>query len=173
MITFYAPQDPYGCFSNFSRHEVRIQGRVWQTSEHFFQAMKYSPHRPDLVDLVHQAKTPGRAAALGRDRAYPIRADWDSPINPVYGVDDWVVDDGRGLAHAFERNKDYVMYEVVKAKFTQNDECKKTLLSTGEEPLIEDALHDPYWGWGSSKTGINRLGKLLMVVRHELQHAPL
>jgi len=61
------------------------------------------------------------------------------------------------------------MYQVVLAKFTQHEKLGQALLATGDAPLIENALHDPYWGWGASRTGINRLGKILMAVRLELQ----
>lgn len=40
-IKFYKPKDPYGCFSNFSRHPILLDGRTWATTEHYFQAQKY------------------------------------------------------------------------------------------------------------------------------------
>ena len=170
MILFYSPKDPYGCFSNFSRHEVCIQDRVWPASEYPFQAMKFHPHRMDQYNRIALAPTPAKAAELGRDRSVPIRPDWDSVIDPVAeGLEDVSVDDGRGLDRVFVRLKDVIMYEVVRAKFSQNEDCKRTLLSTGRLPLIENAIHDPYWGWGCSRVGINKLGKILMVVRQELQ----
>ncbi len=142
-------------------------GRIWKTSEAPFQAMKYFPHRMDLVDLIQKGATPMEAARIGRDRTYPLREDWDSPFTPVtnYPSPDNVVDDGRGPAKIIEKVKDWIMFSVVLAKFRQNEECQMILLSTGEQPLIENAIHDPYWGWGSSKTGVNRLGKILMSVR--------
>jgi len=39
-ILFYRVNEPFGCFSNFSRHPVSIDGRTWPTTEHYFQAMK-------------------------------------------------------------------------------------------------------------------------------------
>ena len=176
-ILFYDPRNPYGFFSNFSRHPVTIYDRNWRTSEHPFQAMKFHPHRPDLVQAVWESTGPSKAAALGRDRTVPIRPDWDSPLDqsalatlpsntaPRLTLS---VDDGRGVARVIERFKDVIMYQVVLAKFTQHEDLKKALLETGDAPLIEDALHDPYWGWGASRTGINRLGKILMAVRLEL-----
>jgi len=167
QILFYSPKEsPYGCFSNFSRHKVQVYGQTWETSEHPFQAMKYHPHRPDLVQMVLKAVGPMRAAEIGRDRGNPIRPDWDSLVpNPS----PLVVDDGRGPAPVIERVKDQIMYEVVWAKFTQHNDLQSILLSTGASPIIENAIHDPYWGWGSSQTGVNRLGKILMAVRSELQ----
>ena len=46
-IKFYRERDqPYGCFSNFSRHRFEVDGMPWQTVEHYFQAMKFAgtPH---------------------------------------------------------------------------------------------------------------------------------
>ena len=41
-IKFYRERDePYGCFSNFSRHSFEMDGTPWQTVEHYFQAMKF------------------------------------------------------------------------------------------------------------------------------------
>lgn len=49
----------------------------------------------------------------------------------------------------------------------------EVLLSTGDRPLIEDARDDPYWGWGSSMVGENKLGRILMAVRGQIQIALL
>mgnify|MGYP003391913164 CR=1 FL=1 len=168
-ILFYSPKEtPYGCFSNFSRHTLEFENRTWRTSEAPFQAMKFFPHRMDLVDQIHRALTPTETAIIGRDRSNPLREDWDNLLTEV-PLDDNLVDDGRGPSKVLERVKDLVMYRVVLAKFSQNKECQRILLSTGDRPIIEDAIHDPYWGWGSSKTGVNRLGKIHMVVRRVLR----
>lgn len=176
MIRFYAPGDPYGAFSNFSRHEVRIYDKVWQTSEHAFQAMKFHPHRPDLVDVVHAQDSPGKAARVGRDRSNPLRGDWNvhppvEMIVPLYGIQQ--PNDGFDRAGAqpekvFARVKDVIMYQVVLAKFQQHQELAELLLSTGDQPIIEDAEHDPYWGWGASRVGENKLGRILMIVRDKV-----
>jgi N-glycosidase YbiA len=165
QILFYSPKErPYGPFSNFSRHPVRYMDLDWLTSEHSFQAMKFWPHRPDLVERVRLAPGPMEAALLGRDRTLPLREDWDNQIGLI-----GLVDDGRGPAPVIERVKDQIMFEVVLAKFGRHEGLKSILLGTGDLPIIENAIHDPYWGWGSSRTGVNRLGKILMYVRQELR----
>ena len=41
-IKFYNQhQAPYGCFSNFSGHPVNLEGEVWPTTEHYYQAKKF------------------------------------------------------------------------------------------------------------------------------------
>lgn len=170
-VLFYSPRDPFGFFSNFSRHKVTIYGRTWATSEHAFQAMKYHPHRPDLMDRVYLSPTPRGAAEVGRDRTLPLRVGWDEPVEqgtlpdgppvPIHAM----VDDSRGPARAIENFRDAIMYQVVFEKFSQHADLRKAILDTGEAPIIEDAPRDFYWGWGSSREGVNRLGKVLMVAR--------
>lgn len=174
MITFYDPRDPWGFLSNFSRHVVAVYGRRWMTSEHPFQAMKFHPHRPDLVDLVHMSTSPGSAASAGRDRSNPIRTDWDrAPERPpdVGQPDDGFSRAGGSAEPLFSRTKDVIMFEVCLAKFDQHKDLRDALLSTGDEPLVEDAVHDPYWGWGASRVGQNKLGRVLMAVRSVLKDA--
>jgi hypothetical protein len=179
-ILFYSPNDPYGCFSNFSRHEVQIYGHTWKTSEAAFQAMKFHPHRPDLVKLILDAETPGTAARLGRNRSYPLRKDWDLAPNDALQAllsqkpqpDDGINRCGVTAEPLFARTKDVVMFEVVRAKVTQHQSIYDTLIGTGTEPLIEDAIPDPYWGWGSSKVGENKLGRVLMYLRTRLLNQP-
>ena len=174
MIKFYAPRDPFGCFSNFSRHPVKVFGHTFTTSEHAFQAYKFHPHRPDLFEKVRDAASPTACCNIARDRSNPIRPDWDDvpddaqqicPVINFVQPQDGIVRPGVEAEPVGSRVKDLVMLRVVLLKFQQNKSCKEELLSTAEEPLVEDALHDPYWGWGSSRIGENKLGRILMVVR--------
>lgn len=180
-ILFYRHEDPYGCFSNFSRHTVSIYGRTWMTSEHAFQAAKFI-HSPEHMELVFNAPTPGQAANKhGRNRSYPLRPDWDgSPGADYMALMDRIKlfpepSDGidrRGVyaESILARTKDLVMYEVCYAKFTQHQDLQKILLGTGNEILIEETSEsgDPYWGWGASKIGENKLGRVLMAIRTEI-----
>lgn len=60
------------------------------------------------------------------------------------------------------------MYNIVKSKFTQNDDLREKLIATGNEHLEEGNT----WGdkiWGTvNEIGENNLGKILMKVRSEL-----
>jgi predicted NAD-dependent protein-ADP-ribosyltransferase YbiA (DUF1768 family) len=178
MILFYAPQDPFGAFSNFSRHQVSIYDTVWPTSEHPFQAMKFWPHRPDLVEKVRQAKSPGKAALIGRNTSNPLRADWDSRPSAALCIragrvlvliEDGINRAGGKAEPLFARGKDVFMYEIVLAKFQQHELLRELLLGTGDQAIVEDAMADPYWGWGPSKVGQNKLGRILMLVRDILR----
>lgn len=62
-----------------------------------------------------------------------------------------------------------VMYEVCKAKFTQNDDLRRKLKDTGNAILIEgNSWGDHIWGVCNG-FGENRLGKTLMRIRDELR----
>jgi N-glycosidase YbiA len=143
VIRFYAVSDDYGNFSNFSPHPVRLKGKTWPTSEHYFQAQRFAG-TPDEEE-VRLAKSPMIAARMGRSRKRPLRNDWESV-------------------------KDSIMHEAVLAKFTQHADLRETLLATGDSTIVERTGNDAYWGDGGDGSGKNRLGQILMRVREELRH---
>ncbi len=144
VIEFYSTRDEYGCFSNFYRAPIRLQGKVWPTSEHFFQAQKF--RGTEQYGAILRAPSPMIAARLGRSRQQPLRPDW-------------------------EHVKDAIMREAVLAKFTQNANLRAILLDTGDALLVEHSTNDSYWGDGGDGSGRNRLGQILMSVRDELRNA--
>jgi ribA/ribD-fused uncharacterized protein len=142
-IFFYSTRDkPYGCFSNFSRHGFELDGVWWPTSEHYFQAQKFAG--TPYLEEVRQAASPKQAAAIGRDRRLPLRADW-------------------------EQVKDDVMKRAVLRKFETHADIREVLLATGDELLVEKAAKDYYWGCGKDGSGKNRLGQILMEIRATLR----
>ena len=142
-IEFYRERDlPYGCFSNFSKHNFVIDGKPWQTVEHYFQAQKFADTAYE--ELIRLAPDPMTAKKLGNERTALIRADWDTV-------------------------KEAVMREAVRAKFSQHEDIKTVSLSTGDETIVEAAYNDSYWGSGPDKQGQNKLGLTLMQVRGELR----
>lgn len=143
-IEFYSTRDEYGCFSNFSAHPVQLDGKRWPTTEHYFQAQKFVGTDEAYVEEIRKCKSPMMAARLGRSRKHPLRGDWESV-------------------------KDDVMRRAVLAKFEAHADARQVLLSTGDELLVEKTTGDHYWGCGSSGTGKNRLGQLLMEVRRLLR----
>lgn len=64
-----------------------------------------------------------------------------------------------------------IMYEIVKAKFTQNIDLKVKLIATKNFALIEgNTWGDTYWGVDlKTNRGENKLGEILMKIRSELQ----
>ncbi len=142
VIHFYSTTADYGCFSNFSAHPIRLNGKKWPTSEHYFQAMKFAGTVRE--EEIRIAKSPSVAARMGRSRQHPLRPDWESV-------------------------KDAVMREAVLAKFTQHEDLRAILLGTGDAVLVERTANDAYWGDGGDGSGRNMLGQILMSVRDELR----
>jgi ribA/ribD-fused uncharacterized protein len=143
VIRFYAVSDEYGCFSNFSPHPIRLKGKTWLSSEHYFQAQKFAG-TPEEEEEVRQAKSPMIAARMGRSRKRQLCKDWESV-------------------------KDRIMHEAVLAKFTQHEDLRAILLGTGDATIVEHTGNDAYWGDGGDGSGKNRLGQILMQVREELR----
>lgn len=142
IIRFYSVRDEYGEFSNFAAFKIRLKGRTWPTSEHYFQAQKFenAEHR----ESIRLAKSPMIAARMGRDRKKRLRSDWESV-------------------------KDDIIREAVSAKFSQHETLQTLLLETGDAKLIEHTTNDSYWGDGGDGSGKNRLGEILMEVREQLR----
>jgi ribA/ribD-fused uncharacterized protein len=142
-IHFYQQNKAYGCFSNFSKHPILLEGVLWPTSEHYFQAMKF-PEEPERQERIRQAPTPMASKKIAWDPSSKIRPDWD-------------------------QYRDEVMLRVLREKFKQHPKIAAILLSTGEEELIEHTKNDSYWGDGGDGSGSNKLGLFLMQVRQELR----
>jgi ribA/ribD-fused uncharacterized protein len=145
-IRFYrASEKPYGAFSNLFRRSVLFEDRVYPTAEHAYQAGKA---RKDKVrEWILSAPTPA-LVAMAAHGLYT----WDI-------VPEWS-----------ERKYDR-MREVLRAKFTQHEDLKELLISTGTARLVESGtvsnLVNRTWGEVNGK-GKNMLGILLMELRAEL-----
>lgn len=139
VIKFYSVTDEFGEFSNFAYYPVKIDGKTWSTTEHYFQAQKFND--PNYQEKIRKAKTPNIAAILGRDRKQKIRNDWDSI-------------------------KCNIMKKALLAKFTQHEILQELLRNTGKAKLIEHTENDNYWGDGGN--GRNMLGTILMDIREIL-----
>lgn len=145
-ICFYTTKDTHGYMSNFARFKVECFGQVWMTSEHAYQAQKFSGSDDDAYARAAAAKNPKEAAAIGRDPLRKMRDDW-------------------------MQVRDDVMRFVVFHKFNQNATIKEKLLATGDLPLYEQDMKrgDQYWAVDSAGVGKNMLGRILMEVRDVLR----
>ncbi|XAL99211.1 NADAR family protein [Phycisphaeraceae bacterium D3-23] len=143
-IRFYSVNEAFGEFSNFAPYPVKLKKKIWPTVEHYFQAQKFDD--PKHCEAIRKANSPMIAARLGRDRKKKLRRNWDAC-------------------------RVGVMREAVLAKFSQHDELRALLLSTGDCKLIEHTENDSYWGDGGDGSGKNMLGRILMEVRAKLAEA--
>lgn len=140
-VRFHRLTDEYGAFTNFSRHLVVIDGIVWPTSEHYFQAQKF-PGSEHAV-RIRECPTPSRAATLGRTPYLPLRANWVSV-------------------------RVEVMKTAMRAKFVQHPRLAHQLVRTGDRLLIEATRSDYFWGAGEDGTGQNMIGRILTEIRSEM-----
>lgn len=137
----------YRPFSNFWYVDVQYYGFMYRTVEHAYQAAKTLDFHEQIE--IFNVATPNEAKSLGRK--VQIRPDWN-----------------------IIRRK--VMLDLLRQKFDNaHPTLQLLLLNTGNQKLVEgNTWHDNYWGECSCMACAadkkhNWLGKLLMLIRMELQ----
>jgi ribA/ribD-fused uncharacterized protein len=146
-IHFYrANEKPYGAFSNLFRRPIIFECHEFPTSEHAYQAGKAK--KKEVRDWILSAPK----ASLAAMAAHGLYV-WDV-------VSNW-------SEIKYDR-----MRKVLRAKFTQHEDLRELLLSTGNARLVETGRTDNAvnrtWGEINGK-GQNMLGILLMEIRSELR----
>lgn len=115
IINFYSTSDDYGDFSNFAAWPIKVDGKTWPTSEHYFQAQKFLDEK--YREEIRRVSSPMVAARMGRDRSKPLRKNWESV-------------------------KEQVMRKALRAKFEQHPELRALLLATAPAKLVEHTEND-------------------------------
>ena len=129
----------YWFLSNFYESPIEDENIIYPTVEHYFQAQK-TLNREEKLKIAKASK-PAKAKKMGRQ--VNLRKDW-------------------------EDIKLQVMEKALRQKFQDPALCEK-LIATGDEELVEgNPWGDRYWGVCKG-SGKNKLGKLLMKIRKELQ----
>jgi hypothetical protein len=141
VIGFYGRE--FYCFSNFSSFAIEWRGRLWQTSEHAYQASKFLEGNPEIAEEIFNTRSAHDSKKLAEKHKDKIPAGWDS----------------RKIA---------VMEDVCRHKLQQHAYIQKKLLETGTKEIVEDSPKDDFWGWGPNRNGKNELGKIWMKLREEL-----
>lgn len=153
MIKFWKTREKFGCLSNFSKHSILVDGKMYSTTEHYYQSKKFED--PKFQEIIRLLKTAREAKDIAsNDKPYftagvevkmpKLRPDWEAV---KYGI----------------------MKEALRYKAQQHDEVKFELLSTGDEVIAEDTPFDYIWGIGADGTGKNLLGKAWMEIREEIR----
>ena len=133
-------RNAYRYLSNFYLVQVGYEGLTYPSVEHAYQASKCKSKEDRILFLDGSSSQVNR---LGR--MVCIREDWE------------VV-------------KLSVMEWLLRQKFFVDSPLAKRLLSTGDAELVEgNWRHDRFWGQCPIGVGKNHLGKLLMMIRDELQ----
>ena len=65
IINFYSTSDDYGDFSNFAAWPIKVDGKTWPTSEHYFQAQKFLDEK--YREEIRRVSSPK-----------PLRKNWES-----------------------------------------------------------------------------------------------
>lgn len=129
----------YWFLSNFYPAEIELDGLIYPTLEHAYQASKTKSKAER--EVIRKAKKPGQAKFLGK--RVTLVPDWDTV-------------------------RVEVMRKLLVQKFA-NKVLRAELLSTGDADLEEgNYWNDRFWGVCKGR-GENQLGKLLMEIREELR----
>lgn len=153
-VEFYHKNANFYEFTNFYKpvKPINIDGVDWPTTEHYFQACKFTPgskpwndirNIPDAGDVYRYVHPQGKPAP---------------PISMP--------------AQEWDVKKDAIMIKALRHKAIQVEEFREKLLSTGSKILYDTSDVDSYWGTAiDPKTGAegkNHLGAMLMQIRDEL-----
>lgn len=131
----------YDFLSNFHMHPVTLDGVVYPSNEHAYQAAKTLDQAER--EYVRTRTTPGLAKKAGR-RNVTLRPDWDQV-------------------------KLGVMEDLCRQKF-QDPQLRKLLLATAPHDLVEgNWWNDTFWGVCNGR-GENHLGQILMGIREEVSN---
>lgn len=120
----------FGCFSNFSEDSFDYNGQEYQWAE---QAIMYGKATimgdHGVAARIMIAQTPLECKRLGR-QVGKKQGKWDLPL--------WASKVGN------------LIYGILRAKFSQNENCKKCLLATSDRFIAEASPGDGVWGIGIS-----------------------
>lgn len=152
-------EQPYGVFCQWYPSKFTDkEGILWQNMEQFIMGMKAKEFNDQVsYDRIRKDSTPRKCKAIGRQVANFSEKVW-------------------------KKKAPMLAYIGNCMKFEQNENLKKTLLSTGDRPLYEASPVDFIWGIGldaqraatcdpKDYPGTNILGKALMKVRKTLANS--
>ena len=147
-IEFCRPVGKYYFLSPLSEFSIKmtVDGTeyTFPTVEHYYQAMKF--YAADArFDVILNLQNPDDARLLTKTPEYKV--------NRRIGFDDM---------------KFSIMEKGLRAKLAQNKSAADLLLTTGNATLIKSC--DVCYKCGFGRGGNNRLGRMLMDIRNELQN---
>ncbi len=143
VIRFYDPKKENGELSNYYGSKITIDGIEYATSEHYYQANKFTGNMNDkrsleYVELIRSQNTPNKAKILASQKiqgGYQWKLELNEIIKQYPDV---------SLRKDWEYIKVNVMQVAVMNKFLQNPTLKDKLLSTGNAYLVEHTSRDSY-----------------------------
>ena len=155
VICFHKPEEENGYLSNWYPSEFMVNGTVFSSMEQYMMYKKAVWfHDKEIADKILMTDDVAKIKALGR-------------LVANYNDNYW-----NGV-------RQIIVFEGLLAKFSQNEDLKSQLKTTGDTVLAECAVKDRIWGIGLSMKdpdrfeidkwkGQNLLGYALMMVREQL-----
>ena len=155
IICFHNPDEENGYLSNWYPSNFIVDGVHFSSMEQFMMYQKACRfHDASVAKEILSTNDVAEIKKLGRE---------------VHGYDE----------NTWNGVRQIIVYEGLKAKFSQNAELKEKLVDTGDAILAECAVRDQIWGIGLSMRDPNRLdrskwkgknllGYALMMVREQL-----
>jgi ribA/ribD-fused uncharacterized protein len=141
-VLFYGGEFGYS-FSNFASFAVTWRGRWAMTSEHHYQASKFTD--PEIIDEIYAANSAHDALKLAHKYE----------------------DEGKRRPDWCDELKESIMYEIISCKHDQHPYIQKQLQKSIGRVIVEDSPTDSFWGRGPDWKGLNKLGELWMRLRTE------
>ena len=124
----------------FAALEVKIDGVIYKTAEHAYQALRVPiEYRQSILN----ASSPLEAWKEGQKC--------------------------KTMGAVLELDKDELMEKIFRTKLNQHPYLKEVLTATEGRELVKIIPTDLYWGMNENKEGENKMGKLWMKLRDELQ----
>lgn len=159
ILYFNRDRAAFRFLSHFWPSPIELDGELWPTVEHFYQAQKSD-------DLAYrEAIRTAVAAGIAKRLAAP-------PLAPrKISAQSWFRKQGTEPRADWRDVKLGFMRRADMAKFTQHPELATMLLATGDAELVEDSALEPFWGVDEDGQGANWAGRVLMEVRQLLQNA--
>ena len=155
IICFHNPGEENGYLSNWYLSRFTIDNITFSSMEQYMMYSKAVCFKDDkIAKQILATEDCAKIKAFGRN---------------VTGYDE----------NMWNGVRQIIVYEGLKAKFSQNAELKRQLVDTGDAVLAECAVRDQIWGIGLSMgdpnrferskwKGNNLLGYALMLVREQL-----
>lgn len=164
-IRFSQVHEPYGEFSIYSSHTIRIKGKRYYSVQHFYQASKFlGPNSTEesraYAELIRNTRSTKIANFLGSQRKPNTPCEWHQQAWDIVQQypnvtirPDWLTENVR------------IMRIGNFNKFYFHPQLRKMLVGTGSATIVEHTSMDGFWGDGGDGTGKNMLGRILMEIR--------
>jgi N-glycosidase YbiA len=143
QTTIYFFSSPYDPFNNWSPHAVDLWGKRFPSAEHAYQYKKYVDFDKDIAEKILESPSPWAAFQIARENDSKVDTSWHN-------------------------QKLKIMYEIIKAKVTQNEDVLQQLEKSDGKKIVENSPWDSFWGVGKDGKGENHLGKIWMKIREEI-----